>query len=814
MSQRVIQSPGVEIRERDFSLIAPQNVGTNVFITGFTQRGPSDEVLKITSRDDLESIYGTPTNSAERYFYHGVRSLLESSANIYTFRLPYGGGTGAGYGTQYSALVYPILAVTPEVITTTLANNMSSVALSAATLTSVSNLSASVTNNLQLSSATYVIGAPVHYTLSDIEFNGILEGSNFTWSTAASAASSFTSVSSFGNAGLIILNQSQTTVNTQYEGFYIGVGDNSNINYATPYTGILGVQTISNSALYVGTSQYSYTTIPNSILQFSLSAAVNGPINSISQLMEGLNNYSIDGRDNDDLLNIGVFKLRKSLYATQAFKLDYILAGSVVGSIDYYRQTLNPTGGTAVSTFLENVDINDKNIVVLVNPNISNREKNTTFVNGLPNKKIRVFTNAFVNNVNTGSIATLSSVANALPLTTNNKYGVFWPQLAALSSTLGYADNLYALGAYSDTQLSTKTLGSIPDKLSRALNSVINDEIYDIDVVVEAGLGTIWTTMNSVTSLSSTVYDDTVVFPGISALRTSNDLVNTDATTIRANYTTIANLFENFCNLPSNTGGRGDCVFIADVLRHILISGKNTKILTNKTRSFQQDVYWAMRHQLELMNSSYATVYGNWALRYDEFLGDNVWCPFSSIAGAAFARNDAMQFPWSAPAGFTRGLLAGSVIDLAITPNQKQRDELYKSNINPVLFSPSQGFAIFGQKTLQRVPTAFDRLNVRRLFLTLERPTKKASLFYVFEPNDEYTRSRFIHTMTPMFEYAKNNGGLYDYLLICDERNNTGDTIDANELHFDAYIKPTRTAEYVILTFTATRTDAKFSELI
>ena len=158
--------------------------------------------------------------------------------------------------------------------------------------------------------------------------------------------------------------------------------------------------------------------------------------------------------------------------------------------------------------------------------------------------------------------------------------------------------------------------------------------------------------------------------------------------------------------------------------------------------------------------------------------------------------------------------MSGNVVNIAITPNQKQRDELYKSNINPVLFSPSQGMAIFGQKTLSRKPSSFDRINVRRLFLALERPTKKASIFYVFEPNNEFTRTRFVNTLTPIFEYAKNNGGLYDYLIVCDERNNTPEVIDSNELKADIYIKATRTAEFIIVTFTSTRTDANFQELI
>jgi phage tail sheath protein FI len=197
----------------------------------------------------------------------------------------------------------------------------------------------------------------------------------------------------------------------------------------------------------------------------------------------------------------------------------------------------------------------------------------------------------------------------------------------------------------------------------------------------------------------------------------------------------------------------------------------------------------------------------------DGYSGQNVWVPFSGFAATAMARTDAAAFPWFAPAGFTRGLVTDA-IDIAVNPNQKQRDEFYKANINPVAFFPAQGQVIFGQKTLQKKPSAFDRINVRRLFLALERPTKKASRFFVFEQNSEFTRTRIVNTLTPLFEKAKNNEGLYDYLIVCDERNNTPAVIDANELVVDIYIKPTRTAEFILVNFYATRTDANFQELV
>jgi hypothetical protein len=776
MASRTINSAGVEIFERDLSLITQASVGTSIFVAGYTPSGPSDEVLKITTRDELEAIYGTPTNSAERYFYYTVRELLNSPANIYTFRLPYGSGSGDGFGSQHSALVYPVVAATPTGTTTT--------------------------RNLDLSAGTYFLGEPYQITLSETEFAQAMEGTLFDWSATASPLSSFSSVkantlSAMGGAGIIVLDKAQTTINSQFEGYYVGIADNVNLNPASNFDAITRAYTTSLTADVIS----DYTQIPNGTLQFNLSATAGGATGSISQVMENLTDYNIADREDDDLLNVGVFKLRKSVYATEAFKLDYVLDDRIVGSIDTFRTQLNPNGGPSVPFFLETQDTNSRNVEIMVNPFISNKFRESSLdSSGNPIKKIRVVTESLL----ATSYTTLSAVL-----------GTTQQVLSGLSTAVGTANALYPLGVYNPVKITQKIIGNVPTKINRALESIKNDEIYDIDVVVEGGLGTIFT----MTSAAGTAYYDDTLYNNalkakVDSLRTSQDIFyNTVATDLRANYSAIFNQFENFCNLPSNTGGRGDCMFIADPIRHILVTGRNTKILSDRTKNFQTDVYWAIRHQFELENTSYAATYGNWVQAYDDFTGEKVWLPFSGYQAAIMARSDAAEFPWSAPAGFTRGLVTNA-LDIAINPNQKQRDEFYKININPVMFSPAQGVVVFGQKTMSRKPSAFDRINVRRLFLALERPTKKAAQFFVFEPNNEFTRTRLVNTLTPIFEVAKQNGGCYDYLIVCDERNNTPQVIDTNELKVDILIKPTRTAEFILITFTATRSDANFEELI
>jgi uncharacterized protein len=291
---------------------------------------------------------------------------------------------------------------------------------------------------------------------------------------------------------------------------------------------------------------------------------------------------------------------------------------------------------------------------------------------------------------------------------------------------------------------------------------------------------------------------------------TKNDLVppTDDRHNVRDNYSTIFQIFANFCeNL------RKDCLFIADPLRQIFVTGANSLVMSDTTRSFSQYIYNPLRHLFGTANTSYATTYGNWVKINDMFAGMNIWVPFSPFAAADMATVDRDFEPWYAPAGFIRGKVTNALA-LAINPSQKNRDQLYKVCVNPVAFFPNDGFNIFGQKTLLRQPSAFDRINVRRLFLYLEKATKRTVKYFVFEPNTLFTRNRVVAVLDPIFERAKNTQGLYDYLILCNSSNNTPAVIDQNELVVDIYLKPVRSAEFILVNFYATSTGANFSELV
>ena len=181
------------------------------------------------------------------------------------------------------------------------------------------------------------------------------------------------------------------------------------------------------------------------------------------------------------------------------------------------------------------------------------------------------------------------------------------------------------------------------------------------------------------------------------------------------------------------------------------------------------------------------------------------------VAGL-LANVDNVAETWFSPAGYNRGQLRG-VIKLGYNPTASQRDTLYKGRVNPLVSFPGQGTLLFGDKTAQSKPSAFDRINVRRLFITLEKAISTASKFQLFELNDEFTRAMFRNMTEPFLRDVKGRRGVTDFLVVCDETNNTGEVIDTNRFVADIYIKPARSINFITLNFIATRTGVEFSEI-
>ena len=214
-----------------------------------------------------------------------------------------------------------------------------------------------------------------------------------------------------------------------------------------------------------------------------------------------------------------------------------------------------------------------------------------------------------------------------------------------------------------------------------------------------------------------------------------------------------------------------------------------------------------------IRSSSFVVFDSGYKYTYDKYNDVFRFVPLNGDIAGLCARTDLVADSHFSPAGFNRGVVRGAV-KLAFNPNKTQRDDLYRARINPVVTFPGQGTILFGDKTGLSAPSAFDRINVRRLFITLEKAISTASKFQLFEFNDEFTRAQFRNIVEPFLRDVQGRRGITDFLVVCDETNNTGDVIDRNEFRADIFVKPARSINFITLTFVATRTGVSFEEVI
>ena len=378
---RIINSPGVQITEKDLSLRTQIQAGTTIVVPGFAPQGPVSEPLLITSTSELESIYGIPSTPAEMYFYYSCKEVLNSPGVLNTVRLPYGSGTGSAYSSSYGALFYPMTSATGE----------------------------------------WEIGAPINASLNQTQYTKLVEG-NFDWiGTGSEALSAKLTGDVKIDAGFFILNDLQTVVNEYAEGYYVGFADNLAVSESSPnFESVLALTTLTASNVF--------GPITTDRIDFALSATLadsNRGLYSISESLEKVGFIGFETDEYQDHISLGVYKVRRS--TSDATLLSLATTEKYLGSFDYNRRQVSPTGGILSNAFIED-GINDASptIKMYINPAISKSYQwavNST----LPTSRV-----------------TVADEAKALfPL------GVFTPD--------------------SRSQESTKVIGSVPGKLDKAL---------------------------------------------------------------------------------------------------------------------------------------------------------------------------------------------------------------------------------------------------------------------------------------------------------------------------------------------------------
>lgn len=734
---------------------------------------------------------------------------------------------------------------------------------------------------------TYIVGAPVTYNVSLSEYYTIIAGDFFKWSNEIPT---FDSQGSFGGnikeelgkCAFITINTSRATINDSYEGLYLGMSDNLFNEPSSEYN-LSAIKSIkftewnrnklAEGAVNKGITDTKeeelnkFISINPNRLDFNLDSSNKGSASSIVQTTT--TQFDTSSTEYDDTINFAIFKLSKSAVGSETMKLTYSIVEKYNASLGKTRTYSTSDTMTPQSYFIESIVESSKNMTVMVNPHISSRIK--IDVNGKLRGKVRFLSSKLYENYYRCEKSYLGTeisqltknspdISKAWKLSKNSikNWAALVNQIAVPLSTIKFlidnntdyttfnsCESLYPFATYTIPKKNNKFIGSVPAKITRALDLVSNDEEYpDIDIILEGGLGTIYAysnagknviseglptlifdeedddanTMDIEQSANKNTFNEDAILQGIEDLRTSRTTLTDEAEAVIQDYTAVQEAFLSLANSFQN-GGRGDTFYIADVLRGILIRGRDTKVerlygteltnnvYSNNTRvnhSWATSIYNPIKHLINSVTSSYASIYAQWLKVLDKFTNEKLWVPTSGYMGALMCVADQLQGPWYAGAGLNRGIVNG-VVDCALNPNQKQRGDLYKICVNSVPKLTNVGVTNWGIRTLSKKASAFDQNTCRRTFLFIEKAVKKLLRYYIFEPNNSYTQLSIYNEIEPYMESIRNQGGIYSYQVVCNSSNNTPEIVNAGNLAVDISAAPTRTAEFIVLNMTANK---------
>jgi hypothetical protein len=365
------------------------------------------------------------------------------------------------------------------------------------------------------------------------------------------------------------------------------------------------------------------------------------------------------------------------------------------------------------------------------------------------------------------------------PSTGNDSYHGTTPLATGFSS--GFTKVTEGAGQWN--QLAQGTTYSALGNVTYALGGGVD---YSASNGMTATLGNLFTSYNLFSNKDEIAVDYLIMGPGMG---------NKFESQAKANH------------LISIANNRKDCIAVISPHRADLIQGDGGPITNTDTQTDNVIQFFS-----SLSSSSYAIFDSGYKYTYDRFNNKFRYLPCNPDVAGLCVRTSIFAFPWFSPAGQQRGIL-NNAIKLAYNPNKAQRDQLYPQRVNAIVNQPGTGILLFGDKTALGYASAFDRINVRRLFLTVEQALQKSAEAQLFELNDQITRANFVNIVEPYLRDIQAKRGLYGFLVICDETNNTPDVIDNNEFRADIFLKPAKSINYVTLTFVATRTGVSFEEV-
>lgn len=849
---RTITAPGVEWREIDKSQYSPAMTGTACYVMGFTDKGEPYKPMEFTSRVAFTNYYGEPDNEAERYAYAAACEVLNQNGRLWFARLPYDNDAFEKMvGIRYDVTL-------PE-----------TQAVSVPGLSAIHSADEEINEYAQIE----CMRAPMLYDLSAIdeyrtEESKVPAGSFLIVDTTGATYGKVQEDTRKGvrREAIGIVPVVTTAANAIYAQQLISASIDDVQAFET-----LGGDKLKSLVVLDADGNYDESLSSDGLLAADLDKLLNTNnyyqmISSETFVYNWTNFYDVSASIDEvkadaiafcDAHSISGYSDVISIVPISDDPTEPVLISSAVGPADVLPEGLepenavkwtfasnvtvgidpadprygmhNPDGDDAVpDTFALDANnwfstiqpaedgsgfdpehLKDVGVVVYrlyLDPSVGNKvsyEPVEAYCGSLykdakdPNTGVTKFLDTIINS-QSKYINFFSNCFNdkASKQKYNEKIDILYVKPNE-GATLG----LYSPMTAEDISISK----SIYDGINKSFDKVADINQLDIDIVLDGGL-------SNIASYLKAIYGN----KGKYDLMVTDDLGNSllglwkaaDASNAAVKtWKTVVQKLDTFCKKT-----RKDCMTIADGLRPLVLQGQKKIVRDSKPSNTIDANILPYLKTVTGLNSSYISLYIDWFEVADDYSGDFFWCPPSIKAMGCYINTDVNFNYWDAPAGFQRGVVAAA--DVAFSPTPKQAGAMYEKSLNYAINYPQDGIILEGQKTTQSIPSAFDRVNVRRLFLRLERMSYKTARYFVYEGNTTYTRQRLVDALDPYFKEAKVGGGIYDYRIICDETINTPDVIDRNELHVKIAIKPTKTIEFIMLDFIAMRTGGSFEEVL
>jgi hypothetical protein len=817
MSQPI--SPSIIINER-FDARPSQPVGYNVAVTGFTSEGVANEPFAITSITDYISLFGAPDASRPEqiYAYDSVNRIITGGANAIFTKLPYGADRGYDVGEEYSALLFPSLEDTQEkasVVEFVSTENLSADEFGSLSATAPFDDGVAIGDILSLSEYTaaegegvtiaatevsgvsydtlgYVFGEPVRVALTEEDYEKVKCG-NIDWSENIEnfdpTLSAYDSIE-FGKSGLIVLDNGRTRSTDSNEGYYVTLSDNSAADPATDWDSITQIKTSTST-----TNQTIWGDMPVEKYDFNLSSLYTANVSSVSQSLGALASQTVsrpwENSEYQNWLTVTLWRLSKDIRQGSE-KLIPSIVETYTGSISD-SETVIGDAGTEKNAFLGDlVEGSSTRLDFIVNPNLSTDIYQDTAGNKIKNTRVW----------RTG----LGGIQSPFP---------------PLGTFNGTGDAMFSVSQFTPKVIKEAfDVGNIPAKIQAALCTIDNPDRVEIDLSIEAGLGTIWTSVkNDVDAwLTGDPDDNSFIYNDGHPLSITKDLGRTvpegsESGVYRENWMEVFDQFYTFTKETRICNGGNHHLHIADPLRQILVNGVDCKVYTSKTKCknsgvFVDEIYHPLKNLTKLVNTDLATIDAEWYKTNNVYTSKGVWVPSSGVLAGLFAATD---LPWESAAGVQRGLITG-VTDIALDPTQRDRDYLWKIHANAVYADRSTGITRFADQTLLKNDNIQLRQNsARRLMIWLEKNLRTALRPFLFEPNNLQTRIRFKNAIELYLRTLLDNGAIVDYAVSLSR--NDAATQQEGCLIADIAIKITGQVDKIILNFDLLRLDQPFQEV-